>query len=1455
MLFDLEDYYGPQYTWNPAYTEDKVVIKCGGGGSGGLPVEPLKYYRRLKLKAFELYQEVSEFYEYAYTAQADAARTTSGTTESYGNAIWGKDPSELADFSSIVKSYRGLGAGYLLGTDIAYLNELVQNDPLADTGGYSPLPIENACGGSTSYAQGCPQRMIVPLQPCTVDTREEPIATALQLLRKHGAPVDDDDRLSESGTVIAGHLLFQVNIIRWQNAQPQFASVDDMLGFYSTDLTSLELANRHLQEERGLYLRDLKLVEGTGAQPDVLKGFDDPGIDLQGLLLRSKVNASRFGIDDSLVLKNTVQNDTCQEFCPGLFNFYKHSYLKLTSNTRRHFQALIDNPFWTTEPPNPDELNEPYREIAKIADGAIGTEEIGYKVTPNFFTVLSPGGVPVFLGETFDFIISVPEALGADVNILKDLSWGGSPDRLDGLRCLLHGRVAGLPCDMEDYSAGANPEPCPPQLGGNRCFSYSVDRSYIPASVWPAPIFVVVDGRPVDALWVGYSEAWTRLAKQNYQFGTTTSYYIRNPVSTVALDLVEKVIARNKRQCSEPEFNSLGLRNDLVPPLETELISNSNSYEDSFQYYLQKATDAATYASAKIQTAISSETESIRFQNEVETARATAENRLEQICGAGREACSSSRMDVVLGDSVDGLVGLALIPEVDIRVSPTQPELIDCAHYLSLSEPPAINHANDLRELGRYARCQNMQLIEELGKIRVRKLPVMIANDPRNLEGRIQLFYDGEYLASLLETNIAILELAKNLESLGNTQNTLGLKVEAMRDRLQAGELNKTAHKWRAISAIFSGAANAAGAAAMGNPGGALLSMASTVTGVMASFKEQQAQEATLRAELKEALLAIENVMSEVRQLYDTLHQNALRVEQTILKLDALELEQKQTSDRASRQEEQALDALVGADCPVGETGRCLKGYHRLVNVKHREALKAMRRAQRMAFIARRALELKLAVDFTKEKAPGIIVDPPSLWVDGLYQIWDADGLALDLGGQSYVQKLADYLFGYPFDHPFADADDTTVLSLRDDFFGQQSRGGCVSETPSTNYAYLSQSFDSWAMDYGVGQVDADVAMAPVSGYGNTADRISSIEGDGIWLLSADRVIDTESLGYLPGDVVPMSGAIWVQALDVPIQIFWVAGYKQFLKGEYSDPFGEEISIVGRDLEPGSGWVRVELSGTMAAPESDEYTKVFVGFGTTGPVLVWGAQLNHGASLGEYQVTPTYQVDADCQLVEWVDPYTNQVMTDYARSPATLATQMRRMFRIKCVDQDEPQLYNQLDICGPSSNVEYFETDFQLTMEEIQAGKIVGQDQIAVGNYNYRVVDLAVNLVGSNVKDCSLDPGAGTACYQNLFIPYDLSQNGAVRLLDYSQSQVLFDMPTARIHYAKALAAERLLTVPLSQTDAALLGPYEKPELRGRPLQGNYTLRIYNVPGLRWENIEDVQIYLKYRYWSAFSNP
>jgi hypothetical protein len=222
---------------------------------------------------------------------------------------------------------------------------------------------------------------------------------------------------------------------------------------------------------------------------------------------------------------------------------------------------------------------------------------------------------------------------------------------------------------------------------------------------------------------------------------------------------------------------------------------------------------------------------------------------------------------------------------------------------------------------------------------------------------------------------------------------------------------------------------------------------------------------------------------------------------------------------------------------------------------------------------------------------------------------------------------------------------------------------------------------------------------------------------------------------------------------------------------------------------------------------------------------------------------------------EWADPNTDELFSEYLPSPQMLAGAMRSRFRVKCVGDETAVVTDDLGLCGPSSELEYFETSFSLTMEEIASGKVLRQDQFAVGNYNYRIQRMAVNLVGSNVKDCSLVPSAGSACYQNQFIPYDLTHGGHVQVMDYEGKTNPFTMSTGVIHYGKALSAERVLTNPLSQTDAALLQDYEKAEFRGRPVQGNYRLRIYNTPGLRWENVEDVQILLRYRYWSAFSNP
>jgi hypothetical protein len=63
--------------------------------------------------------------------------------------------------------------------------------------------------------------------------------------------------------------------------------------------------------------------------------------------------------------------------------------------------------------------------------------------------------------------------------------------------------------------------------------------------------------------------------------------------------------------------------------------------------------------------------------------------------------------------------------------------------------------------------------------------------------------------------------------------------------------------------------------------------------------------------------------------------------------------------------------------------------------------------------------------------------------------------------------------------------------------------------------------------------------------------------------------------------------------------------------------------------------------------------------------------------------------------------------------------------------------------------------------------------------------------------------------------------------------------------------------MPIASADQSLLQQpgILKPELRGRPLDGTYSLRIYDSPALRWEKLDDVQIVFKYRYWSRIATP
>jgi hypothetical protein len=71
------------------------------------------------------------------------------------------------------------------------------------------------------------------------------------------------------------------------------------------------------------------------------------------------------------------------------------------------------------------------------------------------------------------------------------------------------------------------------------------------------------------------------------------------------------------------------------------------------------------------------------------------------------------------------------------------------------------------------------------------------------------------------------------------------------------------------------------------------------------------------------------------------------------------------------------------------------------------------------------------------------------------------------------------------------------------------------------------------------------------------------------------------------------------------------------------------------------------------------------------------------------------------------------------------------------------------------------------------------------------------------------------------------------------------------IEHARGLALERYITNPISSTDRELLKDYMRAEFAGRPLDGNFTVRVWEEPGVDLEAIEDVQLVLNYRYWTA----
>jgi hypothetical protein len=568
------------------------------------------------------------------------------------------------------------------------------------------------------------------------------------------------------------------------------------------------------------------------------------------------------------------------------------------------------------------------------------------------------------------------------------------------------------------------------------------------------------------------------------------------------------------------------------------------------------------------------------------------------------------------------------------------------------------------------------------------------------------------------------------------------------------------------------------------------------------------------------------------------------------------------------------------------------------LSLRYKEALTE---AKGLAFLARRAIEQRVGVSMSDMHDAVGPLDPPATWADSVCHMTGIDyatlrsiGANANDGGEGgvtlepasgdggldqqqiqqfadgfigdYVSKLQNFVDYYNVQYPSHQSDDIAILSLREDFLPRQSacmtRGSNLAHyssqlwhealgdpqnggtpgweyTPCLSTAKCLFASQSVAAPDAVPPEDAvrahvtllaDQALPASTGKDGGPPALDASAGDAGGDASASgdprgRVNTDGPPGFVSQTVNADAGSYvlswWDQARHgyagayrvVVFDASWnaIARWSDvaFDPGDSSTPGWSDRRVVAFDL-PAAGTIHL----AFAASGTD---------GTLGAVGVSGVQLEKTANGG----SPTAYVETSVTL----DSYT-------AICPAPSAQALQGAFTRRC---DDP------------TGACYYEIDapFVINSVGLQNGTSPLAGKIARGNFNYRHVNLAINLAGTGVRSCP--DGSSPSCYGTGYTEYSLYHDAEqVPILDWNGTPHYFDFETGRIEHGKALAAERYITLPIGSADQSLLSQpeIEKVELQGRPLDGPYRLRIWDDPALHWSQLQDVQIIVQYRYWS-----
>jgi hypothetical protein len=568
--------------------------------------------------------------------------------------------------------------------------------------------------------------------------------------------------------------------------------------------------------------------------------------------------------------------------------------------------------------------------------------------------------------------------------------------------------------------------------------------------------------------------------------------------------------------------------------------------------------------------------------------------------------------------------------------------------------------------------------------------------------------------------------------------------------------------------------------------------------------------------------------------------------------------------------------------------------------------------ALKAAWIARRAIETRLGIDLTKLDKKLLLVASPKEWADSLCTLPAYKDIREDTGNADpgtvgvkddnyadgyigdYVTKLENVIASYDFDYPFHEGQDTAVVSLRDDVLGL--RDYCEISVPN-RLAYSSE------LDH---TIDPSVPATQAVVLHDENAVPSQDVGLPVWMprncaVLAQGVHNCTSVSRLDA-----SSATERPTLDVPVSAADVRGYRVTFGGgaAASSSFQpwtgtEPRTVIGQEVPLETGYYRLswygrQVAGSLLDPryavslrtldmhlvnaEDDGPRGVPTGSGTASAPWMRAWRLFYVATPGTYlvtldpaqTVTAAHSVDLGAIMLENLSDRISGPPEGDGRDPDQYppaeymgTTQAGVGWAPRCEDTDgnvfravarqgwEQVCVGPADTCAGSTERSYREFPFTITLPGLEQGSLLSQSGFASGNFNYRIENLAVNFVGTALKDCS-HATLPSSCQANASIPFTIAHRGPFTVRNHAGEPYDVKIFSGKIEHGRGLAAERYLTNPLSGADRGLIDPYTHNELRGRPLTGQFVLRVYDGDGIAFDNLQDIQIVLDYRYWTRF---